>query len=79
MKMQDALKAAYTSFATQLQKYVSDMVEKTSTFLGEVCLGECQDFASKLKTHGLETFELLQTWLSNINPDNEDEEMELKE
>jgi hypothetical protein len=38
------------------------MVEKTSTFLGEECLSEVQDFASKLKAHGLEQFEILQVW-----------------
>jgi len=49
LKMQDALKGAYVTFASQLTKYVQDMVEKTSVFLGEECLGECQEFASKLR------------------------------
>jgi hypothetical protein len=79
LKMQDALKGAYSTFASQLSKYVADMVEKTSTFLGEDCLGECQDFASKLKNHGMEQFEIQQNWMQNINPDNEEEELDNKE
>jgi hypothetical protein len=55
------------------------MVEKTSTFLGDECSFECNDFAQKLKNHGMEQYEIQNNYMSNINPDNEDEEMENKE
>jgi hypothetical protein len=63
LKMQDALRGAYTSFASQLSKHVTEIVERTSTFLGEDAMTECQDFASKLRQHGLEVFDNLQQWL----------------
>lgn len=57
-KTGDALKGAYVQFASQLQKHTSEIVDKTGVFLGDDCLEECKEFASKLKAHGLEQFEV---------------------
>ena len=56
------------------------MIDKTSVFLGDECLNECNDFARKLKDHGLEQFEALQAWQENLGEcENEEEELENKE
>jgi hypothetical protein len=41
LHMQDALRLATDKFTSTLKGYVSDMVEKTSQFLGVECLEEC--------------------------------------
>jgi len=88
VKMQDALKTAFSQFESKLKAHVSDMVERTSQFLGIECSEEVVDFSGKIKLHCLEVFDALNIYDENlqadlannkITNDQYDAEMEAKE